>query len=284
MLAQTGRRPKRKNPDAQWTGSAIVAAMPARDPSARSRPGLAAGFAAAAAFLTVIPLAPAPAARTLADSIWAFPLVGAGIGGLAAGAFVLAQLAGLGDWPAALSAVLAGVLLTGALHEDGLADAADGLFGGADRERRLEIMRDSRHGTFAVLALVLSVGLRAAALAEIGEVVRAGLALVAAHAGSRALLAPALRALPPARADGLGAAAGRPSAAATTAALAIAFAIGAAALGPLHAAIAFGWAAAAVAAASAFAQRRIGGQTGDVLGALQQVGEIAVLLAAVALR
>lgn len=284
MLAQTGRRPKRKNPDAQWTGSAIVAAMPARDPSARGRPGLAAGFAVAAAFLTVIPLARDPTARPLAGSIWAFPLVGAGIGGVAAVAFVVAQLAGLGDLPAALLAVLAGLLLTGALHEDGLADAADGLFGGDDRERRLTIMRDSRHGTFAVLALVLSVGLRAAALAEIGEVVRAGLALVAAHAASRALLAPALFGLPPARADGLGANAGRPSAAATAAALAIAFAIAAAALGPLHAAVGCGFAAAAVVAAGAFARRRIGGQTGDVLGALQQVGEIAMLLAAAALR
>lgn len=283
MLAQTGRRPKRKNPDAQWTGSAIVAAMPARDPSARGRPGLAAGFAVAAAFLTVIPVAD-PTARPLAGSIWAFPLVGAGIGGVAAVAFVLAQLAGLGDWPAALLAVLAGLLATGALHEDGLADAADGLFGGDDRERRLMIMRDSRHGTFAVLALVLSVGLRAAALAEIGEVVRAGLALVAAHAASRALLAPALFVLPPARADGLGANAGRPNAAATAAALVIAFAIAAAALGPLHAAIAFGFAAAAAVAAGAFARRRIGGQTGDVLGALQQIAEIAMLLAAAALR
>jgi adenosylcobinamide-GDP ribazoletransferase len=181
-------------------------------------------------------------------------------------------------------AVTAGLLLTGALHEDGLADSADGLFGGVDRDHRLAIMRDSRHGTFAVLALVLSVALRAAALAQIGEAVFAGLALVAAHAGSRALLAAAMWALPPARGDGLGAAAGRPRSATVVAALVIAFAIGAAALGPMHGTIAIAIAAAAVAIAATTARRRIGGYTGDTLGAFQQIGEIAILLAATGLR
>ena len=77
---------------------------------------------------------PAEAAGRLAEAAWAFPLVGAGIGAVAAVVFLVAQLLGLGDWPAALLAVLAGLLLTGALHEDGLADTADGLFGGSDRD------------------------------------------------------------------------------------------------------------------------------------------------------
>jgi adenosylcobinamide-GDP ribazoletransferase len=251
----------------------------------RRRPGFAAGFAAATVFLTRIPAAlPAAADWPLAEAAWAFPLVGAGIGAVAALVFVAAQLIGLGDWPAALLAVTAGLLLTGALHEDGLADSADGLFGGSDRERRLAIMRDSRHGTFAVVALVLSIALRAAALAQIGEIVSAGLALVAAHAGSRALLPVAMWAMPAARDDGLGAAAGRPRMAVVVAAGLIALAIGFAALGPLHCVVAFGGAAAAAAVTGAVAQRRVGGYTGDILGAVQQIAEIVILLAAAALR
>ncbi len=253
--------------------------------SARRRAGVAGGFGIAVAFFTRIPVSAMPGAKwSLADAAWAFPLVGAGIGAVAAFVFLAAQLIGLGDWPSALLAVLAGILLTGALHEDGLADTADGLFGGSDRDRRLAIMRDSRSGTFAVLALVLSVALRAAAVAQIGEVVFAGLALVAAHAVSRALLPVAMSILPPARETGLGADAGRPRPAATIAALLIALAIGATALGPLHGIVAFGCAAAAAALAAAVAQRRIGGYTGDILGGVQQVGEIVVLLAAAALR
>lgn len=253
--------------------------------SRRRRPGVLSGFTVAAAFLTRIPVAEAGESdRSLVEAAWAFPLVGAGIGAVAAFVFLFAQLTGLGDWPAALLAVAAGLLVTGALHEDGLADAADGLFGGADRDRRLAIMRDSRHGTFAVLALVLSVALRAAALAQIGDVVLAGLALVAAHAGSRGLLPVVLLALAPARDDGLGASCDRPRPAVVIAAVLIALAIAAAALGPAHGLGAFGLAAAAMAGAAAVAQRRIGGYTGDVLGAVQQIGEIVMLLAAAALR
>jgi adenosylcobinamide-GDP ribazoletransferase len=211
-------------------------------------------------------------------------LVGAGVGAVAGGVFLTAELIGLGDGLAALLAILAGLVVTGALHEDGLADAADGLFGGGDRQRRLAIMRDSRHGTFAVLALVMSVGLRAFALSRIGEPVFAGLALVAAHAGSRALLAPVLWGCAPARDDGLGAGAGRPPAGVVAAALAIALAIILAALGPVAGGVALGLAAATVALAAAVARQRIGGYTGDVLGAHQQIGEITILLAAVVLR
>jgi adenosylcobinamide-GDP ribazoletransferase len=285
ILSQSRFRPKGKNPDGHWTASVIVTAMSAPNQSTRGRTGLLAGFSAAIAFLTRIPTAaPAEADCPLAEAAWAFPLVGAGIGAVAAFVFVAAQLIGLGDWPSALLAVLAGLLLTGALHEDGLADAADGLFGGGNRERRLAIMRDSRHGTFAVLALVLSVSLRAAALAQIGQVVFAGLALVVAHAGSRALLPIVMWALPPARDDGLGAGAGRPRPVAIIAAMLIALAISAAALGPGSGLVTIAFAAAAAAGAAAIACRRIGGYTGDILGAVQQVGEIAILLIVLAAR
>ena len=158
------------------------------------------GFAIAAAFLTRLPIGtPADAAGRLAASSWAFPLVGAGVGAIAALVFLVAELLGLGAGAAALLAVLAALCVTGALHEDGLADTADGLFGGNDRPRRLAIMRDSRLGAYGVLALVLSVTLRAAALAQSGEAFYAGLALVAAHAASRGVLPAAMRVLAPAR-------------------------------------------------------------------------------------
>jgi adenosylcobinamide-GDP ribazoletransferase len=245
--------------------------------------GMFSGFAVATAFFTRIPVTtPASCAGRLADAVWAFPLVGAGIGGIAACAFLLAQLFGLRDWPAAILTVLASIVLTGALHEDGIADTADGLIGGHDRDQRLAIMRDSRHGTFGVLAIVVSVMLRAAALAEIGEPIHAGLALIAAHAGSRAILPFAMRMMAPARADGLGAAAGRPPTPHALAALAIGLLITLAALGPGRGLIAFGLAGAAMSALGVLAHRRIGGYTGDVLGAFQQIGEIVVLLTAAA--
>ena len=282
IVSEHRRGPKRKF-RARHCRLGYCPVMTAPDDPVRRPVGLFAGFAVATAFFTRIPIA-APWCQTaqLADAAWAFPLVGAGVGAVAAFAFMLAQLLGLGDWPAALLAVLAGLGLTGALHEDGLADTADGLIGGDDREARLAIMRDSRHGTFGVLAVVLSVLLRAAALAGIGEAIHAGLALIAAHAASRAALPIAMRALAPARADGLGAAAGTPSAALAVAAFAIGALISVAALGPGRGAVALGFAGAAVFAACVLAHRRIGGYTGDVLGAFQQIGEIVVLLTAAA--
>ena len=249
----------------------------------RESRAMARGFVVATAFLTRIPVAaPGCSAGQLADAAWAFPLVGAGIGAAAAFAFLLAQLVGLGDWPAALLAVLTGIALTGALHEDGLGDAADGLIGGRDRDHALAVMRDSRLGTFGVLAIVASVLLRSAALAGIGEAVHAGLGLIAAHAASRAVLPVAMRTITPARADGLGVEAGRPSVSVATAAMTIGVLISLAALGPIRGAIAVGAAGAAVFASGMLAQRRIGGYTGDVLGAFQQIGEVVMLLTAAA--
>jgi adenosylcobinamide-GDP ribazoletransferase len=243
--------------------------------------GLFAGFLAATAFFTRLPVNPEPAGEwRLADSAWAFPLVGAGIGGAAALALLLAQLIGLPGWPAALLSVLAGIALTGALHEDGLADTADGFCGGRDREEKLAILRDSRQGTYGVVAIVLSVLLRTAALAAIGDVIHAGLALVAAHAASRAALPAAMIGLAPARHDGLGAMAGTPRAGGAIAAALIGSATALAALGPVRGAIALCLAGVMVFATVELARRQIGGHTGDVLGAFQQVGEIVILLGA----
>ena len=143
-------------------------------------------------------------------------------------------------------------------------------------------MSDSRHGTFGVLAIVSSVLLRAAALAEIGEVVQAGVSLIAAHAASRAALPLAMRILAPTRAEGLGATAGRPRLALAIAALVIGTVLALAALGPGRGALAIALAGSALLGSGVMAQRRIGGYTGDVLGAFQQVAEVVMLLTAAA--
>ncbi len=245
--------------------------------------GLFDEFAIATALLTRLPVGVTlPADGAVAASGWAFPLVGAGIGALAALAFLIAELLGCGNAPAALIAVAAGLAVTGAFHEDGLADTADGFGGGHSRDQKLAIMRDSRHGSFGVIALVLSLGLRAAALGTIGEPIHAGLALIAAHAASRGALPPLMRILAPARADGLGAAAGRPSLPVAIAAAVLGGAIALTLLGPRTGAIALALGGAAVALAAMLAQRQIGGYTGDVLGLFQQIGEIVMLLAAAA--
>ena len=222
-------------------------------------------------------------ARAFAASQWAAPLAGAVIGLICGIGLRVSVMLGL---PAAVSAALAlalGVALTGALHEDGLADTADGFGGGGSREEKLAIMRDSRSGAFGVVAICLSLLIRWAALATLAVSPAATLAaLVAAHAGSRAVLPAMLATLPPARADGLGSGAGHVGAGTALAALAIGFAA------LLPGGLGFALMASLVLGLAAFglarlAQRQIGGQTGDVLGAAQQLGEIAVLALASAL-
>jgi adenosylcobinamide-GDP ribazoletransferase len=248
-----------------------------------ARRGLIDEFVIAAGVLTRFPLAiEAAEPGAIAASGWAFPLVGGGIGALCAATFFVAGLLGLPVGAAALLAVAAGLAATGALHEDGLADTADGFGGGGNRERKLAIIRDSAHGTYGVVALVLSIGLRATAIAAIRDPVFVGLALIAAHATSRAALPPAMFLLRPARADGLGAAAGRPSPAVALTASVIGAVIALATLGPWAGMVALLLAGVAVALAAVLARRQIGGYTGDVLGFFQQIGEIVMLLVAAA--
>ncbi|KUF10361.1 adenosylcobinamide-GDP ribazoletransferase [Pseudoponticoccus marisrubri] len=200
---------------------------------------------------------------------WAFPLVGALLGGLVW--VVFAGTLALGGAPAlaALLALGALALLTGALHFDGLADCADGLGGGRDRAHALEIMRDSRIGSYGVLALGLVAGLWAVAVSGLGPAAGAG-AFVAMASVSRAGMVALLETLPPARPDGLGRMAGGPRPAAqVVAGLSVL-----AALWPLGP-----WPVLAMLVTVALvgwrARARIGGQTGDVLGAAQLTSETA---------
>ena len=217
--------------------------------------------------------------RSLGQAGRVMPLVGVVVGLAGALAFWLASLLGLPALAAGLIAVGATILLTGAFHEDGLADVADGFGGAFDRDRKLEIMRDSRIGTYGVLALILSLGLRAAALAAIGPGWLAGAALIAAHAGARGALPVVMATTPPARDDGLAAAAGRPGRREVWTALGLAAAIAVVLLGPGLGLVALLACAAAAAAMVLLARAQIGGYTGDVLGATEQMGETAVLLA-----
>lgn len=218
----------------------------------------------------------------VARACWAFPAAGAVIGVIGAVILVLAGAVGLPPWAAALLAVGATAAASGALHEDGLADVADGLAGGFTRADKLAIMRDSRIGTYGTLALILSVGLRAAALTAIAAPWAAAAALIAAHAGARACLPAVMRALPLARPDGLAVDAGTPEPATVATGLGLGALIALVILGPGTAAVAVAAAAVAAAAMAALARRQIGGYSGDVLGAVEQAAEIAILLAVAA--
>ena len=237
-------------------------------------------------FFTRLPLPAAGphAAPDLARLALMTPVAGALIGAIGALALLLAFALGLPPLLGAALAVSALVAVTGALHEDGLADLADGFGGGATPAQKLAIMRDSRIGAFGAAALALSLILRVAALAALLErgAGQAAAGLVLAGAVSRAFALLPLALLAPARAEGLGAGAGRLSirgaAASGGAALIIAALLGLAALGLGRALLAFALALAAALAVASLARRQIGGQTGDVAGAAQQVAEIACLI------
>jgi adenosylcobinamide-GDP ribazoletransferase len=219
-----------------------------------------------------------------------FPGVGWLVGAVGAGVFLLAQ-AGLpgvaGAAVAALLATAATVLLTGAFHEDGLADVADGLGGSADRQRALEIMKDSRIGAFGAIALVLALGLKIALLATLAGqgAMSAATALLGAHVLSR--LAPLLliRWLPYVGDEGASKAKPLADAIGGRALLVgVLYALPAAALLLIahHPLQGFASLVACLLGAlymAALLRRRLKGFTGDGLGATQQVCELAIYLA-----
>ena len=239
------------------------------------------GLLGAVSFLTRVPTGTGERrVQELAGFVPWFPVVGAGVG-LVVGAVYAGGRELLPPLPAATVAVVAGIGLTGAFHEDGLGDTADAFMGHHDRDGTIRILKDPRLGTFGVLAVAASLLLRVGAVAALAPGAALA-ALPAAHALSRAVAVAAMTALPAAGDTGLGASyvlalSRRRALAGAVAGLAIALAL----LG-----VTAVWAAAAAAVAAALlgrlAVRRIGGVTGDVLGAVQQLGEMLVLLAAVA--
>jgi adenosylcobinamide-GDP ribazoletransferase len=236
-------------------------------------------------FLTVLPI---PFVRTidpppLAEAMRMFPLAGAFVGAATGAVLSLCNLGGLPQLFSAAFAIGIGLLITGALHEDGLSDVADGFGGGRTREERLDIMRDSRIGAFGALALGVMLLAKASVLMALLELPPTGMIvlLACAAAFSRALIVDLMWATRPARSDGLSVLAGRPSR--NTALIALV-------LGGLGAAVAAGWVLApeagvaaliaggvALAAVRVLAMHKIGGQTGDVCGAAQVLTELAML-------
>ncbi len=242
-------------------------------------------FLIALRFLTRLPV---PFVRTLdppalSQAMRMFPLAGALVGLMTGAALVLANLALLPQFFAAAAAMAVGALVTGALHEDGLSDVADGFGGGNSREQRLDIMRDSRIGAYGALALGLVILARASLFVALLELPlwHVIILVTGAAAFSRALMVDLLWATRPARSDGLSVAAGRPSR--NTALFALGF-------GGLMAGIGAGIVISPEAGVGALiaggvmlalirnlAMRKIGGQTGDVCGAAQVLSELAML-------
>ncbi|MEM9043162.1 MAG: adenosylcobinamide-GDP ribazoletransferase [Pseudomonadota bacterium] len=173
-------------------------------------------------------------------------------------------------------AIATGVLISGALHEDGLADTADALGGHVSREKALEIMRDSRIGTYGAVAVILSLGLRWAALSALAPSTGV-LALIASAATGRALMVPATRIAGYARPSGLGTlvedgARWREVAFALATAAGFYLLLGFSALWAMLVASVAAWLIFRV------QLRRLGGYTGDGLGAIAHLGETAALI------
>ncbi len=222
---------------------------------------------------------------SLKASMRAFPLAGAVLGFLAGITLLISDFLNL---PAVVSSLIAvGVLaaMTGALHEDGLGDTADGFFGASTPDRRLDIMKDSRIGTFAALTLIIWTGIKVALLASIIERVGAcyaALALIGAEAASRAAILTLWHGLPSARPGGLADNLGAPKWETLICACLIGLAILVVTIIPaggfmalikaliFSSVLLFGFAKLCLA--------KIGGQTGDTLGAAQQICAVAVLL------
>jgi adenosylcobinamide-GDP ribazoletransferase len=236
------------------------------------------GFRSAVTFLTRIPIGDGPKPNVEGAPAWfgvVGLLIGAACGGVYAGGTWL-----IGPLPAAALAIGFGALVTGAFHQDGLADTADAFGGGWTVEQRLEIFKDSRHGTYGVMSLVIVIALQITALSTLG--MRAGLmALIAAHGLGRCS-AFFLMSLPSARPDGLGASLGanvskRARSGNTFLMLVVVAGAGFRGIVVLVAAC-------SAAAVTAFlSMRKIRGVVGDVLGAAEQIVETTVLLTAAAL-
>jgi adenosylcobinamide-GDP ribazoletransferase len=243
-------------------------------------------LAAAAMLLTRVPIPVSTVSVTPARAAALYPAIGAAIG-----AVVAAVAVGAGElWPvliAATLAVAAEAVLTGALHLDGLADCADGL-AGRNREHRLQIMKDHSIGVYAAATLVLHLLLKVAALSSLLQTLRAGemlLLLIGVYAVSRGAMLPLALLLPYAREEGTarGVVQGLGTKQLVTGLALVLVALAAVVL--VHP-----WVALLVAlvtvlttlAIGLLAHRRIGGATGDVLGACAELNLVVMLLAGVA--
>lgn len=220
------------------------------------------------------------AGERAAEATWAYPLVGAALG---FGVGIVGLLLVWIGTPVGIAAALmlaAFAFLTGAMHEDGLADCADGFGGAAEPGQRLELMKDSRIGAFGAIALVIVLIARWNGLAALHSGWLPFL-LMAVAAASRVPMVLAMYLMDGARKTGLSASVGRPPAVSVALALIIGLVACVAGAG-LAGGLIFFWALLGAVPVLVLARRLINGQTGDVLGATQQCAEVAALAAAVA--
>lgn len=247
-------------------------------------------FLDAMRFLTRVPLPSThQTSPNLSNAFLMFPLVGALIGSFTGSLLWAASSIGLPPFLSAIIAISGTIFLTGGLHEDGLGDVADGFGGGADTQRKLEIMRDSRMGTYGVLCLTLSIAARLGAFAALVQSFSPQsilYILIASAALSRGLMVGIVTILPPARKDGIAATlTPQPSISLITYALTLAITLGA--LLPIFSATSVAVIVATPVLATMLlayiSMRQIGGQTGDVAGATQQIAEITCLFAVITL-
>jgi adenosylcobinamide-GDP ribazoletransferase len=236
-------------------------------------------LAAAFALLTRLPVhrLRLPRLTVPSEAVWGYPIAGAAVGAIGGAVYWIAHSLSCPPALAATCALVALILATGALHEDGLADCADGLAGDT-KDRSLSIMRDHEIGTYGVIALMLSLAMRATAIAIIAEPRAVMAALIAADAASRLSAVLIMAALPPARSDGMSASVGSPTAGLAAIALGVTFVI-AWLLLPFGVALLLILSAGVSAIVlGRVALTRLGGQTGDVLGASSQICECLALI------
>ena len=220
--------------------------------------------------------------RPLADTVWSYPLVGVLLGLLLAPVLWLATSLGLPELATGILAVIALVLLTGALHEDGLADVADGFGGAFERERKLEIMKDSLIGSYGAVALVLITILKASligALSQKLDLQSLILSLVSVFALSRGTMPLLMLILPYARNSGLASSAQTPTKQRTALGLFLSLTIAFLLLGASPGGVVFLCVLATVALIGFIAKKQIGGITGDVLGTAVKLSETVALIA-----
>ncbi len=225
-----------------------------------------------------VPVDHRKAASRGASAAWAYPIVGAVHGLIAALIATMATNFGTSPDITAILALGTLILLSGGMHEDGLADTADGL-GAMNRDRKLAIMHDSQIGTYGVLALLLVTLGRWSGLEEVATSIPA---LAAIGAVSRSAMSFQMVILRPATEDGLSATTGQPSEGTVLigATIALILCILAAGFGAIAL---FLVPFVAILPITAYAKRALGGQTGDILGATQQVAELATITVLVAL-
>ena len=244
-------------------------------------------FRIAVGFLTILPIAPGAHLDDhragLRFGARAFPLAGLIVGLFGALVYAVANTLKLPPEAAAFIAIGAMTVFTGALHEDGLADMADGAMARTVMAERLAVMRDSRIGTFGTLALIIIVGIKTGTISAIGWPDQVAPLLIGCAAASRAVLPAMMRFMRPARGDGLAFTAGRPEENQVILAALLGFALALLFLGPAAGLVAIMVGAAAAFTVGWIAKKRLGGVTGDVLGAAQQITEAAMMLAVVAL-